>query len=193
MWGRSSARSFEAITVSRDEVSAVLNAGFGISRENTGTDYPRPFRVAPSGGALYPIEPFVFCSRAEDIDPGLYHFDSSRSELREVTIDPLVIKRLPEAFLQPDLVAECSLLIIMAAFFERSTFKYGERAYRFVLIEAGHIGQNIALAATGLGLPSVVVGGFIDSRIDRLLELDGFSQSVIYTALIGGPRKHLPR
>ena len=186
---RSSARSFTPETISREELSTILHCAFGVSRDNVNTDFPRLFRTAPSAGALYPIEPFLFCQFVSELNPGLYHFDGSRSELRLLPAGTDLTRRVRDAFLQPELAAQCSVILIMVAFFARSTFKYGERGYRFVLIEAGHIGQNIALVATALGLSCVMVGGFIDRRIDSLLELDGVSQSVIYTALVGGPRK----
>jgi SagB-type dehydrogenase family enzyme len=69
--------------------------------------------------------------------------------------------------------------------FERSTFKYGERGYRFVLLEAGHVAQNLSLTACALGMGCVNIGGFFDRKVDELLELDGLHQSTIYMAGVG--------
>ena len=77
------------------------------------------------------------------------------------------------------------MLIFIVAIFGRSTFKYNDRGYRFVLIEAGHVGQNLSLAAASLGLGCVNIGGYFDREIDNYLGLDGIEQSAVYLAAIG--------
>lgn len=185
---RVSARTLTTVEVSGDELATILDSSFGMSRSNVDTPFPRPFRVAPSGGALYPIEPFVYCRSVQDIDPGLYHFSVSEGHLRRINSSAAMSDEIANAFQQSELARVASAILLMAGFFARSTFKYGERAYRFVLIEAGHIGQNIALVSTGLGLSCVTVGGFFDRALDATLNFDGVWQSVIYSVLIGGPR-----
>ena len=64
--------------------------------------------------------------------------------------------------------------------FWRSRFKYGDRAYRFTLLEAGHVGQNLVLAATALGLAAVPIGGFFDRRVDAFLGIDGLHEASLY-------------
>lgn len=71
------------------------------------------------------------------------------------------------------------------AVFERSTFKYGDRGYRYALLEAGHVAQNLNLAATALNYGCVNIGGFFDRKIDQFLGLDGLTHSTIYMMLIG--------
>ena len=67
----------------------------------------------------------------------------------------------------------------------RSSFKYGQRAYRFALLEAGHVAQNLLLAAEGLDLGALPVGGFFDDELNRLLQLDGCQEFVVYLVLMG--------
>jgi SagB-type dehydrogenase family enzyme len=186
---RESARSFIPDRLSAEEIATILWSSHGVSRENANTDFPRPFRVAPSGGALYPIEVFMYCSIDQELQSGLYHYGASSRELRFLNASQHLGSALIDAFVQKDLAKSASAIFIMTAFFDRSTFKYGERGYRFVMIEAGHIAQNIALVATGLGISCVSVGGYFDRTMDRLLDLDGTYQSVIYTVLVGGPRR----
>jgi SagB-type dehydrogenase family enzyme len=71
--------------------------------------------------------------------------------------------------------------------FWRTRFKYGQRGYRFTLLEAGHVGQNLVLAATALGLGSVAVGGFFDCRVEELLSVDGVNESALYAVAVGPP------
>ena len=75
--------------------------------------------------------------------------------------------------------------IALSVVLPRSSFKYGQRAYRFALLEAGHIAQNLLLASEGLGLGALPVGGFFDDEINDLLGLDGCSEFVIYLVLAG--------
>jgi SagB-type dehydrogenase family enzyme len=78
-----------------------------------------------------------------------------------------------------------SLIILITAVFERSTIKYGDRGYRFALLEAGHVAQNINLVANALGLGSINLGGYFDRRADDFLGIDGLTHSTIYMAGIG--------
>jgi SagB-type dehydrogenase family enzyme len=86
---------------------------------------------------------------------------------------------------QSNLAFDTSLILFLTAVFERSTFKYGARGYRFVLLEAGHVAQNINLVATALGMGCVNLGGYYDRRIDDLLNLDGVTHSTVYMIALG--------
>ena len=77
------------------------------------------------------------------------------------------------------------MAIIMTAVFDRSQMKYGERGYRYMLIEAGHVGQNFCLTAEALGLKCSALGGTHDEPIERLLDIDGVTESVMYALAIG--------
>ena len=77
------------------------------------------------------------------------------------------------------------MLILVAGIFGRTRFKYGLRGYRFALLEAGHVAQNIVLAATALDVASVPLGAFFDRRTDEFLGLDGVNESALYTIAVG--------
>jgi SagB-type dehydrogenase family enzyme len=87
---------------------------------------------------------------------------------------------------QPELAQGASLIIFLTAIFERSIFKYKERGYRYILLEAGHVAQNLNLVANAFGLGCVNIGGYFDREIDDLLDLDGVTHSTIYMIAIGG-------
>ncbi len=76
--------------------------------------------------------------------------------------------------------------IVVTGVFWRSRFKYGLRGYRFVLLEAGHVGQNVVLAAAALGLPALPLGGFYDRPVESLVGVDGLDEAVVYVVLLGG-------
>ena len=77
-------------------------------------------------------------------------------------------------------------VVLIAAIFGRTRFKYGLRGYRFALLEAGHVAQNVLLAATALGLAAVPLGAFYDRRMDAFLGLDGVNESSLYAIALGG-------
>src|SRR6185312_3392731 len=138
-----------------------------------------------SAGALYPIEVYALVLRAGALEAGLYHYAPLEHELaflRAVTS----AEALP---LNPPLLApaDASLVLVLAARFERVQKKYGERGYRFALIEAGHIAQNVSLLAAALGLDAVCMGGFFDEPMNQLLQLDGVREAAVYSVVLGGP------
>ena len=92
-----------------------------------------------------------------------------------------------DAVFIPEALDGASAVFLITAVFGRSKIKYGERAYRFALLEAGHAMQNLLLAATGLGLGSCPVGGFIDDRLHDLIGIDGVEEAALYAGIIGHP------
>jgi len=179
---RRSARSFGAETLRLDELATLLHGAYGV----TGASAPlrQPLRTVPSGGALYPLELYPAVVNVAGLAAGLYHFDPLRrvvERLREgdirTELEPLTV--------YPELFVEAAVVVFMTAFFWRTRFKYGLRGYRFALLEAGHVGQNLLLAATALGLASVPVGGFYDRDVDRFLGCDGVNESALYAVSVG--------
>lgn len=181
---RTSARALRTCALSTREVGTLLHHAYGVTRPNDGTGYPRPFRSVPSGGALYPLELYVHSTRISGAEPGLHHYDPVDGVLRLVRYGDLS-REICGSVAQSELFANAAMVVFVTALFERSTFKYGERGYRFVLLEAGHVGQNLALAASALGLASVAVGGYLDREIDELLGLDGLAHSTVYLTAVG--------
>jgi SagB-type dehydrogenase family enzyme len=181
---RRSARSFATTPLPLRELAALLRAGYGITGELRAGDGVQPLRAAPSGGALYPLELTVGARHVEGLEPGLYHFDPLDDALEKVREGPVAIAATtPFA----DIAAEAAAVIVVSAVFWRSRFKYGLRGYRFALLEAGHVAQNILLAAAALELASVPLGGFYDRRVDEVLGVNGVDESALYLLCVGLP------
>lgn len=183
---RVSGRTFAATPLPLSTVAALLWATYGITRDNRDTGFPRPFRTTPSAGALYPLEIFFHATAGDELAAGLYHFDPSADCLHHVVASDLS-RQLTDCLVQPELALASSLIVFFTAMFDRSSFKYGERAYRFTLLEAGHAAQNLALAAAALDLATVPLGGYFDRATDRLLGLDGVTHSTVYAMCVGVP------
>jgi len=183
---RRSQRAFDAAPLGGDELSALLLSAYGVTGalESPAGVQALPLRAVPSGGALYPLELYVAALRVDTLDPGLYHFDPLRPAL-EVLRAELAPDEVASLSTYPEIVSGCAALVLVAAIFGRTRFKYGLRGYRFALLEAGHVVQNLVLAATALGLGAVPLGGFYDRLTDDFLGLDGVNESTVYTIAVG--------
>jgi SagB-type dehydrogenase family enzyme len=186
LFGRSSNRRMKRHAITISQVSALLQSGYGVTRGKVSSKFPRSFRAVPSAGALYPLELFVHVGAVRGLPQGLYHYNPLRHRLaciQEGDVTPFVSK----ALVQTDIPGNASLVLFITTVFERSTFKYGDRGYRYMLFEAGHVAQNLNLVSNAFGLASVNIGGFFDHEIDALLQIDGITHSTIYMMALGKP------
>jgi len=180
---RRSTRTFSDEPLALDRLSTLLWAAYG----PTGAldvgydDVSQRTRTAPSAGALYPLELYLAPLRVEGLEPRIHHYDPLAHELERLPtpIEPTGLS--PD----PALPGTAAAVLFAAAVFWRSRIKYGLRAYRFTLLEAGHAMQNLLLAAEACDLGAVVVGGLFDDRVDRLLGVDGTDESVLVGACVG--------
>ena len=143
-------------------------------------------RTAPSAGALYPVETYVVAHRVDGLERGVYHYavlDRALERLRagDARLDVM------HAALDQGIAYEAAAVFVWSAVWQRSIWKYGQRAYRYVPLDAGHIAENVALAAVGLGLGSCQIAAFYDDEANDLLGLDGESESAIYMTVVGRP------
>jgi len=188
---RVTARGMEPCPLTLENVATILHYAYGITRSNEGTIFPRPFRTVPSGGALYPLELFCHSTHIQGLEPGLYHYNPIQNNLRFLRYGD-ESRKIAGALVQSNVALDASLMFFITAVFERSVFKYGNRGYRFVLLEAGHVAQNINLVSNALGLGCVNIGGYFDRQIDDLLGLDGLNHSTIYLVAIGKQPEESP-
>jgi SagB-type dehydrogenase family enzyme len=178
---RRTVREFSEQAIDFEALAAILGAAYGVTGSLGRGDGVQRLRAAPSAGALYPLELHVLARHVRDLPSALFHYDPLRASLEECAATP----DLAEATPYVQLVSSAAATVVVSACFWRSRFKYGLRAYRFTLLEAGHVVQNLLLAAASLGLGAAPVGGFYDRRLDEMLGLDGVDESSLYLACIG--------
>jgi len=179
---RRSIRRFADSPVTKELLSYLLWASTGISRKEAGYE----FRTAPSAGALYPIETYLCVNNIGAIDPGIYHYAIREHKLETLRTGYHSVE-VAEAALDQEMCGDCAVLFMWTAIFQRSKWKYGQRAYRYVYLDAGHIAENIALAAAAAGLGSCQIGALYDDEANSILEVDGAEESVIYMSAVGHP------
>jgi SagB-type dehydrogenase family enzyme len=162
-------------------LTSVLACGYGSRRRDDGDR-----RYIPSGGALYPLELYVLPLAVSRLAPGVCHYDPYGHRLELLRDAPSLEQELADALVDPSLLQCASAALVVTGVFWRSRFKYGQRGYRFALLEAGHLAQNVVLAAAALGLAALPVGGFYDRELERVLAVDGVDESALYVVLLGG-------
>jgi len=153
------------------------------------TQYFRPY---PSAGALYPCEIYLAVSAVEGLPSGMYRYDGLRHDLvpcRRIT-DKAADFSSAEVGASDVRSPACALII--TSVFERAVRKYGSRGYRLALIEAGHILQNLSLVATSLDLGTLVSASFYEAELERLIDVDGVSEAVLASFLIGNGAASTP-
>jgi SagB-type dehydrogenase family enzyme len=180
---RRSVREFSDQSITFSEFSQLIWATQGITLRASGFE----FRASPSAGALYPIETYLVVNRVEAIPPGLYHYNVKEAQLlllREGQFG----SELCQAGLGQEMLEEAACVFVWTAMVERSKWKYRERAYRYIYMDAGHIGQALYLAATALDLGCCTVGAFFDEEIDHVIGVDGRKEISVYLGAVGRPR-----
>ncbi len=177
---RRSHRDYKNTVVPGKKLSQVLWAAQGIT---LATEYHQ-FRTAPSAGGLFPVETYCAINRVEDFKPGIYHYQvpyHALALLKEGHHGPA----LARAALGQPMLDKAAFVLVWSAIVDRSKWKYDQRAYRYIYLDAGHIAQNAALAAVSCDLGSCQVGAFFDDDVNNIIGVDGVNETVIYMTTIG--------
>jgi SagB-type dehydrogenase family enzyme len=179
---RKSIRLYSGEPLTGEALSFLLWACAGIGRRERGNVY----RTAPSAGALYPIETYIVVQGVTGIDPGVYHYavkDHALEQLKQGQYG----HDITQAALGQKMCLNAAAVFIWTAIFYRSKWKYKQRAYRYVYLDAGHMAENLALAATSIGLGTCQIGALFDGEVNAIIGVDGSDESVIYMSVVGHP------
>lgn len=179
---RKSVRKFTDEPLSLESLSYLLWAADGIHRREKGFE----LRTAPSAGALFPVETYLVANNVEALSQGIYHYkvkDHSLELMKEGSFGDTVA----DLTLGQGMCASSNVVFIWTAIFDRSKWKSVDRTYRYVYLDAGHIAQNLALAACNLDLGSCQIGSFFDEEMNALMGVDGKNESTVYITVVGHP------
>jgi SagB-type dehydrogenase family enzyme len=178
--GRRSVRSYSGRSLSLQEVSQLLWAAQGKTDR-------RGLRTAPSAGALYPLEVYLAVAEVSGLSAGVYRYLPEEHVLSRVS-DGHRSEDLRRAALNQQAIAEAAVVVVMAAVYERTMGKYGDRGIRYAAIEVGHAAQNLLLQAEALGLGAVPIGAFNDRSVGDIV--GGRSEErPLYLIPVGAVRK----
>jgi SagB-type dehydrogenase family enzyme len=175
---RRSVRQYTGELLPLASLSGLLHAAQGVTAPRRG------LRAVPSAGATYPLELYAIVRHVDGLEPGIYHYVVQDHEMELVQAGDFG-GAVAQAGLHQGFLATANVCFVLSAVFQRTRRRYHERAYRYVLLEVGHAGQNLYLAATAMGLGSCAVGAFADDALNDLLGLDGEKEAALYIVSVG--------
>jgi SagB-type dehydrogenase family enzyme len=179
---RRSVRRYQPEPLAEQELSQLLWASQGITARRANIE----LRAAPSAGALYPVETYVVIHSVAQIESGIYHYNVPDHALEQLAVGDFR-STIARAALDQRIAFAANAVFVWTGVFPRSRWKYRQRAYRYVYLDAGHIAQNLALAAVGLGLVTCQIAALYDGEANELLGIDGDDESTLYMTVVGRP------
>lgn len=179
---RRSLRHFSPQSLSVDELAFLLWATQGVEMV---TERNVVFRTVPSAGARHAFETFVLLNRVEGLAPGLYRYLSLQHALIEVDLDAGIAAKLTVGCYDQEHVQHSAASFFWVAVRDRMAFRYGQRGYRYLHLDAGHVCQNLYLAAEVIGCGVCAIAAFKDDELNAVLGLDGKALFAIYAASLG--------
>jgi SagB-type dehydrogenase family enzyme len=180
--GRRSVRRYSRTPLSSEELSFLLWCTQGIKEVIPGS---ATFRTVPSAGARHALETYLLVNNVDAQTPGLYWYSALRHGLILIDDSDRLADRLVAACLGQRFVAQSAVTFIWTALSYRMTWRYSERGYRYFFLDAGHVCQNLYLAAEAIGCGVCAVAAFSDEGVNEFLQIDGEEQFSLYLATVG--------
>jgi SagB-type dehydrogenase family enzyme len=189
--GRRSRRDFSDAAFSIAELSYLLRATQGISKIERDADgkVAAQFRTVPSGGGRHPFETYLAVSRVEGVNPGFYRYLPLEHRLLLIREDSAASAQVAAVCYAQDFIAKAAVTFVWTAIPRRTEWKYGSIAQKLIAIEAGHLCQNLYLAAESIHAGVCASLGYNQAKLDNLLGVDGEEEFVIYLAAAGKPNE----
>jgi SagB-type dehydrogenase family enzyme len=183
---RRSQRDYTGRAIAREQFDAMLHTACGVTGAIEWEGRQLRLRAYPSSGGLYAVEVYPVVFRVDDLGPAVYRYRADEHALETVRPDidqrSFVRAALP---MERKMVAGTAAMLCLVGFFPRHERKYGEGGYRMLVAEAGHLSQNLVLAATALGLSARPFGGVFDHLLNRELGVDEAKEAFLLAVLVG--------
>jgi len=179
---RQSIRNYAHEPITREELSFLLWCTQGVKRVH-GTQ--ATFRTVPSAGARHAFETFLLINDVEGLEPGLYRYLALSHKLQQIDTDPVLSHRITAACFDQQFILRSGVVFLWTVVPYRMTWRYGERGYRDLHLDAGHVCQNLYLAAGAVGCGACAIAAFNDDEMNDLLGINGGDQFLIYLATVG--------
>lgn len=182
---RRSLRQYSQEKLTPGELSLLLYTCQGIQDLREGRNSKVTFRTVPSAGARHAFETFILINRVEDVEPGLYRYSALNHSLVQVNMQANIAKEVTAGCLGQKQVLNSAVTFIWAAVVERMAYRYVERGYRYLLLDAGHVCQNVSLVAEAINSGVCAIAAYDDEKLNEVLGLDGENMFAIYVAALG--------
>jgi len=180
---RRSTRKYSGEEMNLQELSWLLWATQGVKevvREGYCT-----LRNVPSAGARHAFDTFLLVNNVEGLEPGIYRYLALEHKLGEYIIEPDIAEKVVEAAYGQKMVKNNAVTFIWVADIYRIFWRYVERSYRYIHLDAGHVCQNLYLAAENINAGVCAIAAFHDEIFSEVLKIDGENQFVVYLASVG--------
>ena len=164
-----------------NQLSTLLYFSAGVKSNNANPNLVR--RFYPSGGARYPLEIYLGIKKVDEIDSGIYHYNVKEHLLENIGGSEYLNELLSTLYYPWS--RNAAIIFIITAAWDRNFIKYKDRGYRIVLMEAGHLAQNLALTAAALNIGCCNLVGFHDKKINEILDIENSDESTLYMAVLG--------
>lgn len=179
---RCTLRRYKETPLTLNELSFLLWTTQGVKSI---TNRPVTFRTVPSAGSRHAFETYLVINKVEGIEPGLYRYIALEHALLPIKVNNTVAERFATACHQQNQVTNSAVTFIWVVVTERMYWRYGERGYRYLHLDAGHVCQNLYLAAEAIGSGVCAIAAFDDDILNQELQLDGEKMWAIYVGALG--------
>jgi SagB-type dehydrogenase family enzyme len=179
---RQSLRKYEDTPLSLKELGAMLWCTQGV-KQVISTRATR--RTVPSAGARHAFETYMLINKVEGLKNGIYRYVALKHALIEINIEEGITDKIINACLGQEFIRESAVTFIWTAVTNRMYWRYGERGYRYLHLDAGHVCQNLYLISEALGCGACAIAAYDDDEMNKILGIDGEEQFTIYVATAG--------
>ena len=179
---RVSVRTYSKVPLSLEELSYVLWCTQGVKEVTT---RPATQRTVPSAGARHCFEPYILVNNVEGLEKGLYKFLAVDHKLQVVNTNADIHEKVVKACLDQRFMLNAAIALILTVDRYRMMWRYTERGYRYMHLDAGHVMQNLYLCAEAIDSGACAIAAFYDDMLNEALGLDGLEQFAIYVGVLG--------
>lgn len=183
---RQTVRKYDQTPLSLEELSYLLWCTQGVKRVS-----PRPvtMRTVPSAGARHALETYLLVNNVTGLKPGLYRYIALEHKLMTISLEPDLKEQVVSASGNQIFIRHSALTFIWATTIYRMKWRYGERGYRYIHLDAGHVCQNLYLSAQAVQSGVCAIAAFDDDQLNNVIGLDGTERFVVYMATVGKLRE----
>lgn len=175
----SSTGSIVGNVITTQTLSYIFQCGYGL-QGNQKKIGRQENRTVPSAGKRFPLEVYLFLFRTVDgLQPGVYHYAVKEHALESVK-QANFSREVIASFSSMEWLPEAKGMIVLTGVFSRVAMKYGSRGYRYILLEAGHVAQNMLLAGTEKQINMIPLGGVNEEVIEEYMDLNTLDERVVY-------------
>jgi SagB-type dehydrogenase family enzyme len=180
---RESRRQYIVKELSQSEFSYLLWATQGVKEVNEAKTFTR--RTVPSAGARHPFETYLLINQVQGLAQGLYRYLALEHKLLLLEASADINQKITEACLKQKHVQTSAVTFCWVADIARTYWRYGERSFRYILLDAGHVCQNLYLAAETIQCGVCAIAAFDDDLMNTALGVDGIHLFTAYIATLG--------